>query len=307
MQILIDNPDEDSVNSFLIVSHSADPTLSRNACHYEVSTQGVRIGHLPEETFPKAEPSIKKPTFQILFRHGYFSWEDLASHTGTRVHGIITQKQSPENKEMTQIGRFAFEFGTEKLKPSKISTELYRFTQKNMLTGIYQSSYLKHLLEWEIEKYRKLLNRRKKDASFVSLCSLSLLQVKIDRFEEICQQLQSLELQAFFQKVAKYLSERVRSTDIMADWDDGFLIYLPNTQAKKASDLAENLQKRIERTSFTLREQIEMKITVSIGVATYKPTMTLEAFIEESKRSLLEGKQKRQANLYKPSAYRRPS
>lgn len=85
-------------------------------------------------------------------------------------------------------------------------------------------------------------------------------------------------------KVAQEIKGQVRGSDITFRWGgEEFLVFLPNTHAKYAKQIAENLRTHL----FALQVDKSIRITVSIGVAGTSPDKEdIEALIKESDKAM---------------------
>ena len=66
------------------------------------------------------------------------------------------------------------------------------------------------------------------------------------------------------------LNKSLRTVDIVARYGgDEFVIVLPQTAPRAATQIAERMRKAIEQNSFLKKEGYALKMTASFGVASY--------------------------------------
>jgi diguanylate cyclase (GGDEF)-like protein len=126
-----------------------------------------------------------------------------------------------------------------------------------------------------------LANRR----SFFSQCKdefkraqryrvpFSLLMLDIDEFKKINDTYGHDAGDQMLQCIAHTLRNKIREIDLLARLGgEEFGILLPNTKAEDASCLAERLRLAVEEQTCSAQES-EMKVTVSIGITTFRDDM----------------------------------
>lgn len=289
MQITFDNMNEDGIDAFLVIVQT-DPTSGQELSHrYKISPTGIKIGSIPHQSIAHAEEQIDKYPVQILFEDGVISWNDLADTRGTYIHGTITKKKDTAASEVLQLGKFSFEFGIKKRDPIKISNDTYEISQKDAVTNtnVFHIRYLRWLLRWEIERHRRLSGLPGKP---LQLLPISLLKIGIDRFKERRLREGNFTIDTILKEVARRLQNRVRSTDIIARWEEGFIIYLPDTPEEKALEFSKKVVRQIEEIPPFLGEDHKIDIGISIGVAAYQPNMNADELLEALDIRFLEAK-----------------
>lgn len=119
----------------------------------------------------------------------------------------------------------------------------------------------------------------------------SVLSIDIDRFKQINDtyghDVGDIVLVNLTENVRKYL----RKVDCFGRFGgEEFLIFLPETSEQQAIQVAERIRYKIAKTSIAIQEQA-IKITVSIGVATYRSIdENLDTLLKRADRALYEAK-----------------
>ena len=124
---------------------------------------------------------------------------------------------------------------------------------------------------------------------------LSLLFVDLDRFKPINDQYGHLRGSRTLREVGFLIRAAVRETDIPARYGgDEFVVILPQTDGPSAKVLAEKLRRLVEGHTFLQEENINARLGVSLGVATYPAEATTkEALIRLSDQRMYEDKESR--------------
>ncbi|MBN2406391.1 MAG: GGDEF domain-containing protein [Elusimicrobia bacterium] len=124
------------------------------------------------------------------------------------------------------------------------------------LTGVFRRGYFEARLEEEIVRAIRFKS------------PLSLLMMDIDNFKRYNDKYGHLAGDQVLVRLAGILKQETYETDFICRYGgEEFSIIMPLTPPEAVKTLAENLKDEIEKTSFALVDNIEEKITVSIGLA----------------------------------------
>lgn len=160
------------------------------------------------------------------------------------------------------------------------------------LTGIYNYRAFLDILMRMLEEadYRKE--------------TIALLMLDIDFFKDINDVYGHQAGNQVLRELAQLLMQMTRKEDIVARYGgEEFTIIIPNGTEQLAYDVAERIRKKIENHTFALTEafirtnNVDIKLTVSIGIATYPtPAETINDLIRFSDRALYYGSKKQGRN-----------
>ena len=117
---------------------------------------------------------------------------------------------------------------------------------------------------------------------------LSLLMIDIDHFKKVNDTFGHLAGDAVLAGVARLLKKKLRETDLIARYGgEEFLVIATATESSGAQILAERLRRSIEDAEIE-HDGKPMKVTVSIGISTWKPSMKddHEELIRQSEAAL---------------------
>jgi diguanylate cyclase (GGDEF)-like protein len=126
------------------------------------------------------------------------------------------------------------------------------------VTGLYNARHLYAELERELEYAQK-------ESRFLSLVFLDL-----DYFKQVNDAHGHLIGSELLGHVGKCIRSLCRPTDLCFRYGgDEFVILMPNTTREEAIRMAESIHSTLARQVFSLREDLELSIGASAGVATY--------------------------------------
>ncbi|MCB0393231.1 MAG: GGDEF domain-containing protein [Bdellovibrionales bacterium] len=158
-----------------------------------------------------------------------------------------------ESKVVEYFSRFfGFALGySETLESAK------ELTYVDDLTELYNQRYLKLVLDKEIDRAKR------ENGSF------SVLFIDLDHFKRVNDTEGHLVGSNVLVQVGKFLKRSIRTTDYGFRYGgDEFTLLLIGMDAKAAAEAAERIRKNVENSIFRY-DKIEIKVTLSIGVASY--------------------------------------
>jgi diguanylate cyclase (GGDEF)-like protein len=166
------------------------------------------------------------------------------------------------------------------LKKSNETVQSYSAMDGN--THVYHSKLLDSRLTEECDRARRYHR------------PLSTLLVTVDAFSGLTERHGATIMGLITQHVAQFLKEHTRLVDIIIRrGEDSFVTILPETARNQARIVAERIRFAIEKNVFQI-EGREIKVTVSIGVVSFDPTIyqgknellaALEKTLNEARKS----------------------
>jgi len=169
-----------------------------------------------------------------------------------------------------------------KLKKEK--NELKKLVYFDFLTKLYNRRGLIELGEIYFESVK---NRKKKQRKN-EIQFLSILFLDIDDFKKINDKYGHSKGDKVLKSFANFLKRHFRKTDIISRWGgEEFVILLINTPHQVAAKIAAKTLKKIENSVFG-----GLKITCSIGVASYHHEKNLEELIDKGDKLMYQAKRK---------------
>jgi len=112
---------------------------------------------------------------------------------------------------------------------------------------------------------------------------LSLIIIDIDYFKKINDSLGHIAGDDILSELSKVLVKSVRDVDIVSRYGgEEFIVVCPNTSLGGAAILAERIRENVQNTTFH-SGNIDLKLTVSIGLSSLSPSTTASGAINASK------------------------
>lgn len=135
---------------------------------------------------------------------------------------------------------------------------LYEKLKNDELTNLFNIRYLNQAIEMEIERSRRY--------KYV----FSVIFMDMDNFKKINDRFGHLVGSQVLIEIARLLQRNLRKIDIISRYGgDEFVVVLPQTGLKGGFQVAERLRKEIEHSVFLKNEGYSIRLTASLGVASY--------------------------------------
>ncbi|MDD5292378.1 MAG: diguanylate cyclase [Candidatus Omnitrophica bacterium] len=136
--------------------------------------------------------------------------------------------------------------------------KLRKLSTVDELTGLFVFRYFKIVLNHEFEKCLRYKT------------PLSLLMIDIDNFKKINDTYGHQKGNVVLSKIGKIVSNSVRRSDFPARYGGEELsVLLPNSDIEGVKKCAETIRSRIENEDYFMTDTGPLKVTVSIGVASF--------------------------------------
>ena len=149
---------------------------------------------------------------------------------------------------------------TNKQELEKANADLALLSQLDGLTNLFNRNHWQKCIEAEFKRYS-----RHKQIS-------SLIMIDIDKFKAVNDRYGRLVGDEIIKHLAQVMKEQVRETDIAGRYGgEEFVALLSGTNANDALKLTERLRQAVE-ASMVVYNGIEIKYTISIGIAEILPT-----------------------------------
>jgi diguanylate cyclase (GGDEF)-like protein len=188
-----------------------------------------------------------------------------------RIKNLLMMKELQD--ELAKKNK-AMELANKKLEELSVTDEL---------TGIWNRRYLWERLEEEISKAKRFHH------------ALSCLMIDIDDFKAINDTYGHITGDTVLIEIAKILKKQCRSHDLLARFGgEEFVMVLQQTDLDGAGQLAQRLVKTVERQPFSTEDHKPLKVTISIGVATYPAEYITDVngLIKKADEALYQAKRK---------------
>lgn len=134
----------------------------------------------------------------------------------------------------------------------------YKLATTDGLTNLYNHRYFQEALLQTIGKCTKFENE------------FSLILIDIDHFKKFNDTYGHQAGDIVLKRVAEILKKSVKSTDLVARYGgEEMVIILYKTNLDKAVCVANRICKKIAQKKFKLSEELEVEVTISLGVSTF--------------------------------------
>ncbi|MCP4413644.1 MAG: sensor domain-containing diguanylate cyclase [Gammaproteobacteria bacterium] len=154
--------------------------------------------------------------------------------------------------------------------------QLHQLSQIDMLTRVKNRRAFDKALRTEISRSQR------------GKLPLSCLFADLDFFKVVNDTYGHSTGDRALKAVACTVQELLRETDILARiGGEEFTILLPNTEEEKARDIAERIRKRIEAIEIHDDQGMVVKLTTSIGYATWQPAIINGESVDDIHRRLM--------------------
>ena len=143
------------------------------------------------------------------------------------------------------------------------------------LTGINNRRFFEQRLPEEISRSKR------------TETPISCLFVDVDHFKAFNDTYGHATGDLILKQVAGIIRRELRATDVVGRYGgEEFVVLLPNTDHKKAADIAERIRNRIQR-AHCKHEAKRLQVTVSIGIANFRTFMDEHKTLEEIGQALV--------------------
>jgi diguanylate cyclase (GGDEF)-like protein len=137
----------------------------------------------------------------------------------------------------------------------KKNKELYKMAMTDQLTQINNRCFIMEVMT------KIFSNCRRHQMTF------SCIIIDIDHFKKFNDIHGHLAGDFVLKKTAQLLKELLRKGDFVARYGgEEFLVILPNTEIENAALVAEKIRKTIEKTFYTYTNDVELRVTISLGL-----------------------------------------
>ena len=207
--------------------------------------------------------------------------EDLGSTNGTFVNDIELQtRERLRNGDLIKIGGAIFKYISGDNIEQLYYEEIYRMAIIDGLTMVYNKRYFMEFLEREMARCARYDR------------PLALIIFDVDHFKRVNDNFGHLAGDHVLKQSADLISAgTIRKEECFARYGgEEFVILLPDTVVERARILAEKIRTMIKDEVFEFEDNI-MPITISLGVASFRPGETIDQFVHRADAMLYKAKQ----------------
>ena len=244
---------------------------------------------IPEDWFRRKAESVfllKNKAFTIWEQRPYvFKFNNYRPITGTAEFMYQNTTFIPlisSTGEVTHLCLLVYDVtdnATHKKELEKANADLALLSQVDGLTCLFNRNYWQKCIETEFKRYV-----RHRQTS-------TLVMLDIDNFKMVNDKYGHTVGDYVLKHLAQIISEQVRETDITGRYGgEEFVIFLSGTSSSDAMIFTERLRKTVESSVFIYND-IEIKYTISIGIAEVLPALeSVSQWLENTDKALYESK-----------------
>lgn len=232
------------------------------------------------------EPSVSRKHARIVIAGETVQIEDLSSSNGTFVNDQkVVKNITLKHRDHIRFGNVLMRFNAYEDLETICEDEGWSRSVVDGGTQTFNKRYLMDNLEAEI-KFSKGSSR-----------PLSLICFDLDHFKKVNDSFGHNAGDTVLKECATVVKSIVRKDDIFGRFGgEEFIVILPNTNARKATELAERIRTAIESHPFQFAtdtgQNVKHRQTVSLGVAELQPELTTGTqLIEVADQRLYQSKQ----------------
>ena len=245
---------------------------------FKVTRGEMLIGRGSTAAIRVVDDGVSRNHARIRYDSNGLCLDDLESRNGTFVNGErITASTVLREGDKIQVGRTTvLRFAYQDELDESFHENLVSSALRDPLTRLFNKRYLLERLDSEL-KFARRHNT-----------PVALLMIDLDHFKQVNDTHGHLAGDAVLTNLATTLAKAVRNEDVVARFGgEELAVVLRAIAIDQAMLLAERLRKLVEQT-VTPHGGIELKATVSIGVAGYPTTKaeTVEQLMEAADRAL---------------------
>ncbi len=169
-----------------------------------------------------------------------------------------TERTGVFGAEEVRVSTFLCDQAGAALENALLYSKAKILTITDDLTNIYNYRYLNNILDRELVRAQRLNS------------AMSVLFLDLDSFKKVNDKHGHLLGSKILVELAGMLKGAVRKVDAVARYGgDEYIVVLTDTNSKGAMIVAERIRQMVEEHTFTVSEGFPIKLTVSIGVASY--------------------------------------
>ena len=158
----------------------------------------------------------------------------------------------------------------------KQTCTLRELTRRDVLTGLLNRRALEEYLKEEMSRFARIGS------------PFSVVMLDVDHFKNVNDTYGHNAGDDVLVKLGAVVLKIIRLTDRFGRWGgEEFILLLPQTQSEDASVLAERIRKQVAKTKYDNSDPV----TVSLGVAEYKPDESLAMFLRRADDALYRAKE----------------
>ncbi len=251
-------------------AHESFDPLSRKPCFimvegdyigevYPLDKPVMTVGRHEDCDVVLVDPGISRKHAKIVLKKEGHLLQDLNSTNGTYINGRQVDKHLLEDGDKITFGGVVLKYCYQDEIDENYHKKLRSLAVKDGLTKIYNKRYFEDVARREFSYAARHGN------------VFCIVLLDIDHFKKINDTYGHQAGDYVLRNLARILEAEVREYDTFARWGgEEFIFLLRNVNLENAVVFAERIRRRIASTPFVF-EGVPIKVTISLGVAAYRP------------------------------------
>lgn len=260
--------------------------------------QPLELGRDPTADIPLDDPGVSWRHARLTPEAGRVFLEDLGSTNGTYVGNDPVTRHPLADGDVIVLGPSALvKFGYLPSEEIELAARLYQSATRDHLTGaLNRGSFLERLWQevslGQRDSHPAEPERRRLDPEEET--HFSVLMIDADHFKRINDTYGHPAGDAVLRRLAELLSSGCRFEDIVGRYGgEEFVVLCRNIGPLGAMELAERLRVLVESEPFWISHgegESELSVTISLGVAAWRPGLTPEQLVSRADEALYQAK-----------------
>ena len=247
----------------------------------DIEKEGIVIGRADDADIPLDDQSVSRKHVRITKQKKEFIVADLGSTNGTYLNDAkIEQATILRNGDRIKIGTTIFKFICSDDMEAEYFDQLYQYSIRDGLTGLYNKKNLLETLDNEFQRCRRYDRQ------------LTVMMMDLDHFKKVNDTYGHLVGDRVLVMVAEVLKNYFRTADFIARFGgEEFCVILPETVIASAYLTAERIRMAVSNIKLNDNGR-EIAVTISIGLAAFEPKMkSFTELIEAADKMLYKAKE----------------
>jgi diguanylate cyclase len=238
-------------------------------------------------------PQLDTPLFQrnlrsvrsfgntAFFKHGANPWLIPLAPAPGSAHGFDHMQQSGQLGPLLENGEVKYLYLIIRDVTETVTDvqHLTRLAMHDALTGAWNRRWFDHWLREEIDRAERYQRE------------LSLIMFDLDHFKVVNDTHGHPVGDTVLNQVASLCMSLIRTTDTLSRYGgEEFCVLMPETGNDAACGLAERLRAGVAELAI-VHDSLQIKITISLGVATFSKAMDAETLLHQADKALYRAKE----------------
>jgi two-component system, cell cycle response regulator len=242
----------------------------------------IEIGRDPLCNFSLLDSSVSRRHAGLDYRNEQFFLEDYSSRNGTFLNGHKIQSAILFPGDRLEIGsipvRLEWVTQQELAEHQQIVQQL-KNSGLDPLTGLYTRAFFQDYLPTQLEKHRQADR------------PITALFFDIDHFKNVNDRFGHATGDSVLKTAAQLLQSTVRRQDACIRYGgEEMVVIMPDTRATDAGVFAARFRARLQDHPWT-KTHPSLAVTVSGGIAQWKPAEEIKDWLDRADQALYEAKQ----------------